>query len=58
MSVAIALANYQAGKDAETTDANNMVFNLNLTEGTGNPVDKIGSRTMTIIGTAYWTFNN
>lgn len=45
------LQNYQRGRKAVTVNPTNMVFNLNLTEQSGNPVDKVGSLTMPLSGT-------
>jgi len=48
-----ALTNYQRGRKAPASDATGLVFNLPTTEGTGNPVDTVGSLTMTVTG-ATW----
>ena len=51
--VAEALTNYQRGRKAVALDTTGLVYNLPTTEGTGDPVDTIGSLTMT--ATATWT---
>ncbi len=48
-----AQTNYQRGRKAVASDATGLVFNLPTTEGTGNPVDTVGSLTMTVTG-ATW----
>jgi hypothetical protein len=45
--------NYQRGRKATASDTTGLVFNLPCTEGTGNPVDTVGSLTMTATG-ATW----
>ncbi len=53
MTVATALANKNAGQASQTTNTAGLVYDLNLSEGTGNPVDTVGSLTMTATG-ATW----
>jgi len=53
MAAAEALANYQLGRKAVASDTTGLVFSLPTTEGTGNPVDTVGSVTMPRTG-ATW----
>ena len=48
-----ALTNSQRGRNAVASDDTGLVFNLPMDEGTGNPVDDVGSLTMTSVG-ATW----
>ncbi len=48
-----AQTNYQRGRKSAALDTTGLVFNLPCTEGTGNPVDTVGSLTMTVTG-ATW----
>lgn len=50
-----ALTNFQRGRMASASDATGLVFNLPMTEGTGNPVDTVGSLTMTATGATWIT---
>ncbi len=51
-----ARTNYSLGRQAPASDATGLVFNLPLTEGTGNPVDTV-ALTMTL-GTTTWIKDN
>src|SRR3990167_5177069 len=53
MATAEALTNYQRGRKATASDTTGLVFNLPLTEGTGNPADTIIPATITLTG-ATW----
>ncbi len=45
-----AFTDYNNGMLASASDATGLIFNLPMTEGTGNPVDTVGSLTMTRTG--------
>lgn len=53
MLVPEALANKQRGRKGTASNTTGLVFNLPTTEGTGNPVDTVGSLEMTVTG-ATW----
>ncbi|MFC1977938.1 LamG-like jellyroll fold domain-containing protein, partial [Chloroflexota bacterium] len=47
--------NFGRGRNAPASDTTGLVFNLPMTEGTGNPVDDVGSLTMTATGATWIT---
>jgi len=59
MWITEAATNYRNGLSASASNATGLVFNLPLGEGTGNPVDTVGSLTMALsgVGGPTWATN-
>ncbi|MFC2072339.1 LamG domain-containing protein [Chloroflexota bacterium] len=55
MALTEAANNYGRGRHSPASDTTGLVFNLPLSEGTGNPVDDVGSLTMTVTGATWIT---